>query len=118
MNIELFRAVTPYITLVLALGVAATGWFVRRLVEETQKNFAELKSDLRYRIEKVETQIDKLEAARLADQKYLHENYVSSQVFYLSVGETKALISKIFDELKEVNRMVNQTVGAISIDAE
>ncbi len=113
MSIEIFRALTPYITLALVIGVGATGWFVRRLITDTAAHFADLKEDMGRRLDKVEEDIQALETARLADQKYLHEKFVTSQVFYMSVGETKALVSKIFDELKEVNRLVNQTLGSM-----
>lgn len=115
MHLEIFQIVTPYVTLVLAVGVGAIGWFVRRLIEETQANFADLKYDLGKRIEKVEVDIEKLESARSADQKYLYEHCVQKEVFYMTVGETKGLIGKVFDELKEVNRLVNQTIGGLNL---
>ena len=112
MSPETLRTITPFITLALAIGVGAIGWFVRRLVDETNNNFCELKKDLSRRLDKVEINLEKIELARAVDQKYLYEHCVHKEVFYMTVGETKELIGKIFDELKEVNRLVNRTIGA------
>ena len=120
MTIETFRVITPFITLALAIGVGIIGWFVRRFIDETKNYFTGLKIDINKRLDKVEIDIEKLEAARAADQKYLYEHCVHKEVFYMTIGETKGLIGKIFDELTEVNRLVNRTIGALSgrYDAE
>lgn len=112
--LDLFRALTPYFTFALAIGVGVIAWFIRRLIDETKVQFAELKSDLCKRIDRVEEDIEKLERARQADQKYVYENCVQKEIFYMTVGETKGLMGKIFDELKAVNRLIHQTIGALT----
>lgn len=120
MNIETLRVITPFVTLALAIGVGVIGWFVRRFIDETKDCFTDLKADIGKRLDKVETDIEKLETARAADQKYLYEHCVHKEVFYMTIGETKGLIGKIFDELTEVNRLVNRTIGSLArqYDAE
>lgn len=104
---ELLHTLTPFILLVVSVGVGIIGWFIK-----------DLRSDLGKRLDKMEADIDKLETARSADQKWMYEHCVVKEVFYMSVGESKALVGKIFDELKEVNRLVNQQIGAMNVKGE
>ena len=114
MNIETFRVLTPFITLSLAIGVGAIGWFVRRFIDETKSCLTDLKIDISKQLDKVEADIEKIETARASDQKYLYEHCLQKEVFYMTIGETKGLIGKIFDELTEVNRLVNRTIGSLT----
>ncbi len=120
---EQFRALTPFITLFLAVGLAIIGWFIRELIRDSRENFANLRSDLGARLDKMEADIDKLEgkvemdiktieASRALDQKWVYENFIEKELYFRTVGEIKGLISKIFEEIKEVNRQVNQQIGA------
>ena len=43
MTVDIFRAVTPYVTLVLMVGVWIIGWLVKRLIAESSQHFADLK---------------------------------------------------------------------------
>lgn len=120
---ELFRALTPFITLFLAIGLAIIGWFIRELIRDSRENFASLRSDLGARLDKMEADIDKLEgkvemdiktieASRALDQKWVYENFIEKELYFRTIGEIKGLISKIFEEIKELNRQVNQQIGA------
>lgn len=120
---EQFRALTPFITLFLAVGLAVIGWFIRELIRDSRENFANLRSDLSARLDKMEADIDKLEgkvemdiktieASRALDQKWAYENFIEKELYFRTIGEIKGLISKIFEEIKEVNRQVNQQIGA------
>ena len=40
MTLEIFQAVTPFITLSLMIGVWTIGWLVRRLIAESAQHFA------------------------------------------------------------------------------
>jgi hypothetical protein len=120
---DLFHTLTPFITLGLTVGMGAIGWFVRQLINDNRENFADLKKDLGTRIDKVESDIDRLEgkvemdiksieAGRALDQKWVYENFIEKELYFRTIGEIKGLISKIFEEIKEVNRQVNQQIGA------
>lgn len=120
---DLFHTLTPFITLGLTVGMGAIGWFVRQLINDSRENFADLKKDLGTRIDKVESDIDRLEgkvemdiktieAGRALDQKWVYENFIEKELYFRTIGEIKGLISKIFEEIKEVNRQVNQQIGA------
>lgn len=120
---ELFHTLTPFITLGLTLGMGAIGWFVRQLINDNRDNFADLKRDLGTRIDKVESDIDRLEgkmemdiksieAGRALDQKWVYESFIEKELYFRTIGEIKGLIAKIFEEIKEVNRQVNQQIGA------
>ena len=107
MTLETFRAVTPFITLLLMIGVWVIGWLVRRLIADSSQHFSDLKKELKHkidqrswelekRIDKLERDLEKLEASRLADQKYLYEQFVSKEGFYRTVGKTESSIGRIF----------------------
>jgi len=114
MTFEIFRAITPYITLVLMVGVWVVGWLIRRLIADSSAHFADLKKELKHkidqrswelekRIDKLESDLEKLEASRLADQKYLYEQFVSKEGFYRTVGKTERSLGRIF---KLINRLL------------
>ena len=109
MTLEMFRMLTPYITVFVAIGTGILGWFVRWVVTEHNRNFRQIRGE----IVRLEREIKELEKGRLADQKYLFEQYVDKESFYLAVGKLDGLISRIYDQLNELNRAVHQMVGAI-----
>jgi C4-dicarboxylate-specific signal transduction histidine kinase len=95
MTLEIFRTVTPFITLLLMIGVWVISWLVRRLIADSSQNCSDLKKELKHKIDqrswelekrmdKLERDLEKLEASRLADQKYLYEQFVSKEGFYPS----------------------------------
>ena len=119
MTLEIFRAVTPFITLVLMIGVWVVGWLVRRLIAESSQNFADLKKELKHKIDqrswelekrmdKLERDLEKLETSRLADQKYLYEQFVPKEGFYRTVGKTESSIGRIFKLINQLNQTVHQ----------
>lgn len=55
-----------------------------------------------------------LERVRQDDQKQLFEQYVDKKAFYVAVGKNEALISRIFKQLNELAKSVNQIVGALN----
>ena len=121
MTVEIFRAVTPYITILLMIGVWVVGWLIKRLIAESSQHFSDLKKELKHKIDqrswelekrmdKLERDLEKLEASRLADQKYLYEQFVSKEGFYRTVGKTESSIGRIFKLINELNRMVHHSL--------
>ena len=121
MTLEIFRTVTPFITLLLMIGVWIIGWLVKRLITESSQNYSDLKKELKHKIDqrswelekrmdKLERDLEKLEASRLADQKYLYEQFVSKEGFYRAVGKTESSIGRIFKLIHQLNRAVHQSI--------
>jgi hypothetical protein len=119
MTLEIFRVVTPFITLLLMVGVWVIGWLVKRLIAESGRHFADLKKELKHKIDqrswelekrmdKLERDLEKLEASRLVDQKYLYEQFVSKEGFYRTVGKTESSIGRIFKLINELNKAANR----------
>ncbi|MDH5762746.1 MAG: hypothetical protein OEZ51_07185 [Nitrospinota bacterium] len=122
MNVELFRTVTPFITFFLLIGVWVIGWLIRRLIADNSQHFADLKKELKHkidqrswelekRIDKLERDLEKLEASRLADQKYLYEQFVPKENFYRSLGKTESAIGRIFKLIHQLNKTVHQSIA-------
>ena len=97
MALEIFKSVTPFIILLMMIGVWVIGWLVRRLISDSSVHFSDLKKELKHkidqrswelekRIDKLECDLEKLKASRLVDQKYLYEQVVLKEVFYRTVG--------------------------------
>lgn len=123
MTLEGIRALTPLITLALMVGMSVIGWLVRRLIAENVHHFSDLKRDLKeqinaksrelgQRIRKMELDLDKLEMSRLADQQYLHQQFISKDGFYRTVGRTESSIGRIFKLINELSKVVNRSIGA------
>ena len=123
MTLEIFRALTPFITLALVFGMGMVSWLIKRLIGENVLHFHDLKKELKdkieqksrifeKRIDKVEQEIEKLESSRHVDQRYLYERFVSKENFYLSFEKTERSINEIFKQIYELGRMVNQILGA------
>jgi hypothetical protein len=110
MSLELFRALTPWISLLILLGLGTIGWLIRWLLSENLVRFRDLKENL----EVIENSLRVLERARHDDQKYVFEQYVDKKVFYVSVGKNEALIGRIFKQLNELAKSVNQIIGALN----
>ena len=119
MTLDIFRAVTPFITLLLMIGVWVIGWLVKRLMTESGQHFVDLKKELKHKIDqrsweldkrmdKLERDLEKLEASRLVDQKYLYEQFVSKEGFYRTVGKTESSIGRIFKLINELNQAANR----------
>lgn len=127
MTLEGIRTLTPFITLALIVGMSIIGWLVRRLTTENAYHFSDLKQDLKeqinatsrelgQRIRKMELDLDKLEMSRLADQQYLHQQFISKEGFYRTVGRTESSIGRIFKLINELSKVVNRSIGARSRD--
>lgn len=123
MTLEGIRTLTPLITLALMVGMSVIGWLVRRLIAENVHHFSDLKRDLKeqinaksrelgQRIRKMELDLDKLEMSRLADQQYLHQQFISKDGFYRTVGRTESSIGRIFKLINELSKVVNRSIGA------
>ena len=91
------------------------GWLVRRLISDSSVHFSDLKKELKHkidqrswelekRIDKLERDLEKLEASRLVDQKYLYEQFALKEVFYRTVGKTESSIGRIFKLINELNK--------------
>lgn len=122
MTIELFRAMTPFITLGLAFGMACVSWLVKRLIGENGRHFLDLTKELKdkidqksrifeKRIDRLERDIEKMESSRQIDQKYFDQRFMSKENFYLSFEKTERSINEIFKQIYELGRMVNQNIG-------
>lgn len=123
MTLEIFRALTPFITLALVFGMGMVSWLIKRLIGENVLHFHDLKKELKdkieqksrifeKRIDKVEQNIQNLESSRNVDQKYLYERFMSKENFYLSFEKTERSINEIFKQIYELGRMINQTISA------
>ncbi len=110
MTLELFRTLTPWITSLSILILGIVGWFVRWMIGENNRRLNEFKQNL----EDMENIIRELERTRQEDQKYIFEQYVDKKAFYIAVGKTEGLITRIFKQLNELNKSVNQIVGALN----
>ncbi len=110
MTLELFRTLTPWMTLLAILILGIVGWFVRWMIGENNRRLNEFKQNQ----EDMENIIRELERARQDDQKYIFEQYVDKKAFYIAVGKTEGLITRIFKQLNELNKSVNQIVGALN----
>ena len=123
MTVDIFQAVTPYVTLVLMVGVWIIGWLVKRLIAESSQHFADLKKELKHKIDqrswelekrmdKLERNLEKLETSRLADQKYLYEQFIPKEGFYRAVCKTESSIGRIFKLIHQLHQTVHQLVAA------
>ncbi len=110
MTLELFRTLTPWVTSFAILILGIVGWFVRWMIGENNRRLNEFKQNL----EDMENIIRELERTRQEDQKYIFEQYVDKKAFYIAVGKTEGLITRIFKQLNELNKSVNQIVGALN----
>jgi len=110
MTLELFRTLTPWITSISILILGIVGWFVRWMIGENNRRLNEFKQN----VEDMENIIRELERTRQEDQKYIFEQYVDKKAFYIAVGKTEGLITRIFKQLNELNKSVNQIVGALN----
>jgi len=53
MALEIFRTVTPFITLLLMIGVWVISWLVKRLIAESGQHFDDLKKELKHKIDQL-----------------------------------------------------------------
>ena len=111
MSLELFRTLTPWLTFFALFTLGTLGWFVRWMIGENNRRLNDLKQNL----EDMENLLRELEKTRQSDQKYNFEQYVDKKAFYIAVGKTEGLISRIFKQLNELNKSVNQIVGALNV---
>jgi hypothetical protein len=111
MTVEIFRAITPYLTFFLAIIIGIIAWFLKWMANGTNAEFRDLKN----KIGVLEGEIRDLEKERHVDQKYIFEQYVDKEAFYLAVGKTEGLISRIFDQLNELSQSVHKIVGAVNV---
>ena len=123
MTLELFRAMTPFLTLGLVFGMGFVSWLVKRLIGENGRHFLDLKKELKdkidqksrifeKRIDRLERDIEKIQSSRQTDQKYFDERFMSKEKFYLSFEKTERSINEIFKQIYEMGRIVNQSLGA------
>ena len=110
MSLDFFRALTPWFSFFLLLGFGTIGWLIRWMLSENLRRFHDFKEN----IEDIESSIRDLERVRQEDQKYFFEQYVDKKAFYVAVGKNEALISRIFKQLNELAKSVNQIVGALN----
>lgn len=111
MTVDIFRAITPYLTFFLAILIGIIAWFLKWMANGTNGEFKDLKN----KIGILEGEIRYLEKERRVDQKYIFEQYVDKEAFYLAVGKTEGLISRIFDQLNELSQSVHKIVGAVNV---
>ena len=123
MNIEIFMALTPYLTFAGMVGVGIVGWLLKRLIAQNIQLFDNLKqelkskidersTDLGNRIDQMEKDLAKLEQARLTDQKYFYERFVAKENFHRTVGRLESSVGRIFKLISELSKAVHQSLGA------
>lgn len=110
MSLDIFRALTPWISLFLLLGLGTIGWLIRWMLAENLHRF----HDFKEKLDDIESSLRDLERVRQDDQKYQFEQYIGKKAFYVTVGKNEAVISKIFKQLNELAKSVNQIVGALN----
>jgi succinylglutamate desuccinylase len=110
-TVDIFLAITPYVTFFLAIIIGIIAWFLKWMANGNQREFKDLKKS----IGALEGEIRALEKERRVDQKYMYEQYVDKEAFYLAVGKTEGLISRIFDQLNELSQAVHKLVGAVNV---
>jgi hypothetical protein len=110
MNLDIFRALTPWVSLFLLLGLGTIGWLIRWMLADNVRRFHDFKENL----ETIECSLRDLERIRQDDQKYQFEQYVDKKAFYVAVGKNEAFIGRIFKQLNELAKSVNQIVGALN----
>ena len=110
MTVEIFRAITPYLTFFLAIIIGIIAWLLKWMANGTHGEFKDMKN----KIGVLEGEIRDLEKERHVDQKYMFEQYIDKEAFYLTVGKTEGLISRIFDQLNELSQAVHKIVGAVN----
>ena len=47
MTLEIFRALTPFITLALVFGMGMVSWLIKKLIGENALHFHDLKKELK-----------------------------------------------------------------------
>ena len=92
MNLELFRALTPWISFLLLLGLGTIGWLIRWMLAENLRRFRDFKENL----EDIESSLRDLERVRQDDQKYLFENIKDINIYK----------GKMFDKGKNISDIV------------
>ena len=80
------------------------------MLAENLRRFRDFKENL----EDIESSLRDLERVRQDDQKHLFEQCVDKKAFYVAVGKNEALLSRIFKQLNEFAKSVNQIVGALN----
>jgi hypothetical protein len=110
MSLDIFRALTPWVSFFLLLGLGTIGWLVKWMLAENLRRFNDFKENL----EDIEGSLRDLERVRQDDQKYQFQQYVDKKAFYVAIGKNEALISRIFKQLNELAKSVNQIVGALN----
>jgi len=123
MTFEVFVALTPYITFTAMVGVGVVGWLLRRLIAQNIQLFDNLKqelknkidersTDLGNRIDKMERDLGSLEQARVTDQKYSYERFVTKENYHRTVGRLESSVGRIFKLINELSKAVHQSLGA------
>lgn len=110
-TVEIFRAITPYVTFFLAIIMGIIAWLLKWMANGNSREFEDLKKN----IAGLEREIRELEKERRVDLKYMYEQYVDKEAFYLAVGKTEGLIGRIFDQLNELSQAVHKLVGAVNV---
>lgn len=110
MTVEIFRASAPYITFFLSVVIGIIAWFLKWMSNDNKREFTDLKKSVGV----LEREIKEIEKERRVDQKYMYEQYVDKEAFYVTVGKTEGLIGRIFDQLNELSHAVHKIVGAVN----
>lgn len=111
MSPEWFRAIAPFITLFIAVGLGVLGWAIRYMFADLKKNISEKFAEQHRRIKKLEGDVDTLSEKRGEDIKYLLERFTPSDQFMAEVGANRRVVDEIFSRINELNATVNQLIG-------
>ncbi len=111
MTLEFFRAITPFLTLSLMLGLGLVGWILRRSLEVTETRLREMKQDLLARLEKMDQTLEKLETGRLQDQQNLYEQFVSREWLTTVTGKSEMTLVRIERQLQTIQRKITSLIA-------
>lgn len=111
MTLEWFRAIAPFISLFVLIGLGILGWLVRYLIADLKKNIGEKFTEHHRRIKKVEGDINTLSIKREDDAKYLLEKFVPKDQFMSEVGANKRVVDETFKRINNINATLHNLMG-------
>ena len=109
MSIELFRAITPYVTMLLALAFGIFVFFFKWFASEQARSF----KDITAAIVSLKNDIKELDDEHQNDQRILLREFIDKESYYLAVGKIDGLIEKIFHQLNENSKALHEVLGGL-----
>jgi hypothetical protein len=98
MTLEFFKAVTPWLTLLVSIAACVLGFVLNSLIK---------------RVEALTDKLHELDREHQIDQRKMHEKFVNKEAFYIAIGKQEGITGRIFDQINGLNTSVNQAIGAM-----